>query len=551
MTKATLKDRIAKLRDTFIARLPAQMEQIEAIYQRLLAGREMPTDPEELHRLFHGLKGSSASFGMTELNPAAKCAEEEARQILQQGNPGPAQLERELGRLIAALYHIVHGNDDRSEPMSSGYELLEEPANRRKGPPLVYLCDDDPVQAEHLATQISCFGYRIDTFINTSVLIEAIYRQRPAAIILDIVFPDNPDEGLHTLTIIQERNSPEIPTILLSGRTDFAARLRAVQAGSAAYYVKPVKVQDLVDTLDHLTSTVQPAPFRILVVDDEPEISQYHALILEDAGMDTLVVNRPEEIIERISQFNPDLVLMDMYMPACNGKDLALVIRQIPAFVSLPIVYLSSETDEARQFSALRAGADGFLTKPIEPDRLIADVTVRAERMRTLRGLMLRDSLTGLYNHTTIMQMLSSASEAAARNNRTLSFAMIDIDHFKSVNDRYGHPVGDQVLLALARILQQRLRKSDAVGRYGGEEFSLVLPDTNDEQARRIVDSLREGFATVRFFTDTESFSCTFSAGISTFPDLPGNLGAAADQALYQAKKAGRNRVVCTGEVCH
>ena len=266
--------------------------------------------------------------------------------------------------------------------------------------------------------------------------------------------------------------------------------------------------------------------------------------------MVTRTAHELETVLGVLGEFRPDLVLMDMYMPLCSGRDLAKLIRQVPDYVGLPIVFLSSETDQKKQFSAMRIGVEGFLTKPIEPYHLVTTVALRAERMRALRSLMMRDSLTGLFNHTAITQFLDSAVVAARRQNHTVCFAMIDVDRFKSVNDTYGHQVGDQVLLALARVLQQSLRQTDLVGRYGGEEFVVILHDVTLEKAEQIMQQLREDFSNVLFHARDVEFSCTFSCGIAAFPQLESmeTLREAADKAMYQAKHSGRNRVVVYAE---
>jgi diguanylate cyclase (GGDEF)-like protein len=306
-----------------------------------------------------------------------------------------------------------------------------------------------------------------------------------------------------------------------------------------------VKTTEIVELLDQLTHRQATQPVHVMIIDDDPALADWHALVLEEAGMSTRVVTDPTQVLQQLEDFNADLVLMDIYMPQCSGPELARVLRQMPGHVSLPIIYVSSETDIDLQHRALEVGADGFLTKPVERERLVAEVGLRAERMRTLHALMVRDSLTGLFNHNAIMQWLEVAMADAKREQRQVCFAMIDIDHFKSVNDNYGHPTGDQVLLALSRTLRLRLRGGDIVGRYGGEEFAVILRDVNPEEAGELLDRLRIGFSKVVFTAGDDSFQCSFSAGVAGFPTFTSaeTLTEAADVALYQAKRAGRNQV--------
>jgi diguanylate cyclase (GGDEF)-like protein len=220
------------------------------------------------------------------------------------------------------------------------------------------------------------------------------------------------------------------------------------------------------------------------------------------------------------------------------------------AYVSLPIVFLSVEANFERQLTAMGLGGDEFLTKPIMPAHLISVVASRVERYRTLRALMVQDSLTGLANHSRLHQLLETDVARALRQKLPLSLAMIDVDHFKQVNDRHGHPTGDRVLQALARFLRQRLRQADVVARYGGEEFAVVLAHTDGAGAQLVTDRLRAEFAQLMHESDkAEPFASTFSAGIAV---LEGHRTAremilAADRALYQAKGNGRNCVVVSG----
>ncbi|MDD2542247.1 MAG: GGDEF domain-containing protein, partial [Desulfuromonadaceae bacterium] len=183
---------------------------------------------------------------------------------------------------------------------------------------------------------------------------------------------------------------------------------------------------------------------------------------------------------------------------------------------------------------------------PIKPERLVSSAAARAERMKIIRSYMVRDSMTGLFNHTATKEHLDTTIALAQRKQEEVCFAMIDVDKFKLVNDTYGHPIGDRVLIALARLIRQRVRKADTVGRFGGEEFAVILPGCSLTEAVDLLNELRESFAAVSFQAKDETFSCTFSCGIAAL-SLYGDataLTTGADEALYAAKAGGRNLVV-------
>nr|WP_158007594.1 diguanylate cyclase [Marinobacter sp. X15-166B] len=210
---------------------------------------------------------------------------------------------------------------------------------------------------------------------------------------------------------------------------------------------------------------------KVLIVDDDVELASHFQLVLRNAGLEVVVVHKPEQIRARLLEFQPDIVLMDIHMGDYSGIALARMIRFQPEWLGLPIIYLSSEQDRDQQISAVARDADDFIEKPITDQRLVNVVRGRCHRARQLAKLTTQDSLTGLLKHSRIKQELAKWFAVCQRSSTPTAVAMLDLDHFKQVNDTHGHAVGDVVIKALASLLRHRLRKTDIVGRYGGRNL--------------------------------------------------------------------------------
>ncbi|MDP3700430.1 MAG: diguanylate cyclase [Hylemonella sp.] len=327
---------------------------------------------------------------------------------------------------------------------------------------------------------------------------------------------------------------------------DFDSLRAALSAGSDFCFPAGTAQPLILAKLIELCSGTQEAPYRALVVEDSITASKSIQRTLAICDIETLAISKPHEVLDCLAQFQPDLILMDMFMPGCTGVEAARVIRQHPEFLSIPIVYLSGDTNVPLQVEALRLGGDHFLTKPYNPVVLNAIVQSKIERYRALRRAMERDSLTGLYNHRTSKDKLAAAIQQARSVQQALAVAMIDIDHFKKINDSYGHPMGDQVIRSLAWFLSQRLRKTDVIGRYGGEEFLVVLPAADAPRAVEVLDRIRHDFGQIKHPFNETWCTAALSIGVTQLNegDSEQTLIKQADEALYSAKRSGRNRVV-------
>lgn len=415
---------------------------------------------------------------------------------------------------------------------------------------LVYLVSEDSSFASHLSQQILHFGYLIQHVRDIKSLPNVIADQKSVAVTIDIPSGQKQPSDQDIFVEIGELKHTYSNLIFTSDRDDQVVRLKSIQAGGAAFFNKPINIVSLIDKLDSLNkSTKIASPSKVLIIEDQLAVASYYQMVLKMSGFEVEIASSPDTVLEQMRDFHPELILMNTFLSELNASDLARVIRQIDEYVSIPIIFLSNDDDFGKRIEALDLGGDEYLVKPIKASHLIAVVRSRLDRAKTLRSYMVRDSLTNLLNHTAFRNVLSQEVNRCKRQNAPLALAMLDIDHFKRVNDTYGHAAGDSAIKGLARLLQQRLRKSDIIGRYGGDEFVALLIDCEAEQALQIMDEIRIHFSEIEFNPNKDhSLSLTFSCGISTFPKYQSaeSLSDAADQALYIAKAGQRNRVVVT-----
>jgi diguanylate cyclase (GGDEF)-like protein len=340
-----------------------------------------------------------------------------------------------------------------------------------------------------------------------------------------------------------------VPKIVIASDSSFAFRVAAARADVTGIIQRPIQQSELADWLKWFTAEQTVAAASVLIVDDDPVLGNLHASILGSAGMRVSVVTEPVDAVDALEASPPDLILMDVQMPGVDGIELAKIIRQCRQHLAVPIAFLSAEQNVDRQSEARRFGGDIFIKKPVDPSDLISRVRSRADRSRVLRSMIERDSLTGLYNHGQFKERLLQEFNRSKRTGSPLSLAMIDIDHFKSVNDRFGHPVGDSVIRGMASLLTSRLRTTDIIGRYGGEEFAVLLLDTPAHAAVNVIDDIRRTMREVAYDIDGQSLSVTFSAGVAAASNSKthAQLIATVDRHLYDAKRAGRDQVVAEG----
>lgn len=546
------KQKYPIIKELYLRRLPEKLDLIDKFYADVLEDKSDIESYKAILYVVHGLSGTAAMFGIDRLTPAVNKAENLINSIVScEQDYKRKDIKNSVIECFDSIKIIIQ---DVLESFKNLEHIVQtgvmKVKNDIKTKSIVYLTNHD-ILGESAAKQLELYGldvHIVSTIEDFEIKVKDV---EPIVIASDMGFYSEMPNVCTLFKDIKSKSDNKIKVIFFSKRGDFYVRLSAVRCGSDAFFVSPIEGQDIINYLDNLSSRIDYDPYRILIVEDDPIAAEHYGAMLESAGMITRLCFDPVDVSSMIIEFNPDLILLDMYMPMCEGTELAEVIRQQKRFVSIPIVFLSAEQRVEKHLEALKLGGDDFITKPVLPDYLISSIVIRAQRLRILRSFMERDGLTSLLNHTKVKEFLEFEMSRVKRHNSRLSYAMIDIDDFKKINDTYGHLTGDRIIYSLAKLLTQRLRKTDVVGRYGGEEFAVVFYETDAENAAIVVEKMRKDFAEVEHISDKGVFKATFSCGITDSSAFRSAvlINDMADKALYKAKNSGKNCVyICKSD---
>jgi two-component system cell cycle response regulator len=301
-----------------------------------------------------------------------------------------------------------------------------------------------------------------------------------------------------------------------------------------------------------------PACDRVLIAEDDAMFRRILRSWLESWGYEVTVAEDGAKAWQVLQEIRaPHLLILDWIMPQLNGIDLCRLVRERASSPYQYILLVTAKDDKQDLVRGLEAGADDYLSKPFDRDELRARLrtgrrilTLQNEQFMVREELRLQathDGLTGIWNRIAILDLLHREVELAGRSGSTLGLIMLDLDHFKNVNDTYGHLAGDDVLIEAARRMQHAVRSYDLIGRYGGEEFLVVSPDCDISQIEMCAERIRSAIAGEPILAAGAKVAITVSAGVTILVPRLGterDALAAADAALYRAKSAGRNQVV-------
>jgi two-component system cell cycle response regulator len=448
---------------------------------------------------------------------------------------------------------------------------------------VILVVDDVPANVKLLEAKLAAEYYDVITAKDGFEAIEQTQTHKPDLILLDVMMPGM--DGFETCKKIKE--DPEIahiPIVMVTALSELSDRLQGLDAGADDFITKPindtalfgrvkslVRIKVLIDELRLRDQSGAQLGIINEIVQGGLDVTGANIVLVDDDAVQckrikeslsaehhVFIYNDHHEALEAVKQTPPDLIMISTMLMDIDGLRLATQFKAIDSLRHVPIITLVDEGDTSLMLKALELGVNDYLVSPIEASEMLARVRTQLRRKNYQDSLKsnykesvsmaITDKLTGLYNRHYLDTHVKNLTESALENGKQMSLVIMDMDHFKHVNDTYGHDVGDEVLIQLAKIIVDATRSSDLVARFGGEEFVVLMPETDFANAWDVADRMRASIEKTPFAVSHEigTLTKTMSIGVATLNhhgDSAEAMLKRADNALYVAKNGGRNQV--------
>ncbi|MGD9681543.1 MAG: response regulator [Candidatus Obscuribacterales bacterium] len=530
------------LKQKYLKRSSDRLAEILELLDGIIAD---PRDAELIRRLsrnFHWLAGSGSMYGFQSVSTLGAEGEQYCESVLR-ADPkvNPIDVEK-LKVLVSELSAAFTPGSESGDPQETTNLGLDEPEIRESTEVLVV--GEDQTNVSSLTKLVEEMGLTVRQARNSSATLQEVDRKMPDALIIEIPLGDG--DAYELVEKVRTRPDGDRPAIIIvSKQTGFLDKVRSIHCGADAHFERPVDFKAMCRRLRYLLDKTRQEPPRILSVEDDPDQAAFIRAFLESAGYQVKTCTDPKHFDTFMSQFQPDLVILDVMLPGMTGYELARYIRQDERHATLPVLFLTTQGQLDARIESTRSGGDDHLVKPVPPALLLNSVSAKLERARFLNSLLHKDGLTNLLNHTAFMEQGQAVVAQQKRRSGYVALIVLDMDYFKSINERHGYPGGDKVLVALSLLLRRRLRQSDVIGRLGGDEFGIIAEGIDEGEALSLASRLIQDFGSIQHSTMSHSgFYATVSAGIASLDASTMTLEqwvGHAYSALAEAKSSGRN----------
>jgi diguanylate cyclase (GGDEF)-like protein len=532
-----------ELRKAFLTQVPKRVDAILENWHRLVQDDWNPQPLNSLLKRLHTLTEASAKLQVSQIHSSGISllgSLENYRSM--ESNPSHDDLAKLEGLIHA--FRAAALDSCQNQPNETNPEIESPASLSNQGRIYLFGLDDSSVPG--LKQTLEAKQLAVETVTFPEPLIEqARIRSETLGVIASIdrleeLYPEAGEGGLWH----NDGGLPGVPVAFIATENDLQLRLAAMRTDAEAYWVQPIDSERVANRMLELMSLQSHTPYRILIVEDDPTQADFASAILRKARFECHSVTDPLQVMERLREFRPDLILMDLYMPGANGSELTTVIRERQEFVDIPVVFLSGEQDRDKQLNALSCGGEDFLAKPISPKHLIKTVTNRIQRAHQLNNRL------GLFSTVDTRELLFERVEGLlkVRNTDKPQYAVIylDIDHADEIIQQIGIGGMDGLLSEIGTRLRRVIRSRDSLGRFGDHSLGMVVNCSSRAELETLGKKLCAEIANHPIEMEDQTLKVTLSLGACFIDDTAqdaSSLFSLARFASRLAHKTGGNQL--------
>lgn len=588
------EQQFSELKQQFLKRAADRLDTVDSLIRKLAEAPDDNLILRQISQQFHWLAGSGGTYGFDDVTQWGTYGEELCDYFIKVGRPVTAEDLEKLSSALITVRHlftarlqqaIVSAASSADQASTADTIVKQKPAAKTVPPERTAILLDRPPHQEQPTTVVAQpevstprpatvdpqaipqdkpYAVLVDGNNNLQLLRQgleergvfaeehnssasakkAILERLPDVLILSLPLPDS--TGYELAEAIRAVDGGHRTVIIIQGmQSGFLDKVQAIRSGADAFFEYPADHTEVIQKVFHLLDRDKPEQYKILSVEDDPQMADFIKLTLESAGYKIQQISDAHQFENTFLSFEPDLVLMDVMLGEMTGFELAKYIRQNDRFATLPIIFLTTQNKLHMHIRSARAGGDEHLVKPVAPQLLIATIAGRLEKARALKRLIDRDGLTRCLTYGTFMERAQRLTNTENLRSSP-AMMMMDIDHMKAINDRLGFATGDRVISNIGSLLLRGFRNTDMIARYQSDRFVVIIEHLNEQQLYSLSSQVLAAIAKATHSTNEGPVSVTCSAGIAMLePQM--NLQQwviDADRALKAAKEQGRNRAV-------
>tara|TARA_R110002049_G_scaffold191506_1_gene360415 strand:- start:6033 stop:7700 length:1668 start_codon:yes stop_codon:yes gene_type:complete len=543
------KDKFERIREIYVESFPEKIQELRQCWAELNATDSYHASLAKLRIEVHNIAGSSGSHEFNDLHALAKQVESNIVKVLDEKSSWNNE-KKEIGNLVQQLvdkletemlnYNFSEDDEDNI-PRLDALQLSHREL-------VIFIISHRSVELSLLSNLLESRGFTVIAF-NTIDRAQAMSQTvAPSIVVLDLGDANQIKLNKDTKETFQSIDNQPPAFVVISRRDDVDTRKMAAKFEAEAFFATPINAHNFSSTLDVVLESRGSNACRVLLIDKQRQrISSIEKALLRE-NIKCRMIGAIDNIVDELVNFKPDLILIAYDNDDTSWKDATRIIRLHESHFNMPIIFLLDDDSKQAKLDALRAGADDCISRHELTDEQFQILKQRILRFRRANHLIIMDSLTGALNRDAFLERANEEISLAIRRSESICLAMIDVDHFKQINDENGHVVGDYVLRHISDYLNNRLRRSDVVGRYAGDEFLVLLPDTDLDSAYLVLDMIRKNLVAHNIKVNNADVRVSISLGlIAARPTEPLDIETLivdADKKLYEAKVAGRNMLV-------